>query len=322
MREPWFWREQGLAASAVAFALSPAAMLYDLGQRARAAMARPEKTRAPVICVGNVAVGGTGKTPFALMLHGLLKERGVHAHFQSRGHGGAQVGPLRVDALHTAYDVGDEPLLLSAAGPTWVAKNRRAGVHAASDAGADAIIMDDGFQNPTVAKAVSILLVSDADRTGKARPFPAGPLREPLARAVARADIVIATGDDAAPGETGGKPLFRASTDISLPIAPQPVVAFCGIGRPERFFAALEAKGYSLAARVAFPDHHAFRPGDLAELRAGARKAGAALVTTQKDFVRLSDEEKSGVAVARLSMSVDRPHDLVQRILSATGLGQ
>lgn len=316
MREPWFWRERSLAARAAALALSPAAIIYDAGRRLRAATTAPGSVGAPVVCVGNATLGGVGKTPFVLMLHALLKARGVEAHFQSRGYGGKLAGPLRVNDQHMARDVGDEPLLLAAAAPTFIARDRLAGARAAAE-GADLVIMDDGFQNPRVRKEISFLLVGDD--MGNGRLFPAGPMREPLADAVARADVVVLVGMASAPIGAEARPIFRATTQLSPPIAPQKILAFCGIGRPERFFRALEAAGFTVAEKVAFPDHHPFSPEDLGVLRAKATKVGAAMLTTEKDFVRLAPGDRDGVAVAKLEMSVDDPEALVRLVLQKIG---
>lgn len=317
MKEPWFWRDKSIAARAAAAAMTPAALLYDGAQRLRAVVSRPAKISAPVICIGNATLGGTGKTPFALMLQRLLAARGVKAHFLSRGYGGALKGPLRVLPQHTAQDVGDEPVLLAAAAPTWIARNRAAGTAAAAHC-AGVVIMDDGFQNPTVAKAFSVLLVN-ADDPGDGRVFPAGPMREPLARAVARADAVVLIGKGSPKPGTGDVPIFRATTAIDPGIAPQRCVAFCGIANPERFFKDLEARGFTLTAKAAFADHHPFTDAELAALRKEARRDGAALITTEKDFMRLAPEARDGVAVARLTMSVDDPERLTALALSKIG---
>ncbi len=318
MKEPWFWRERSIAARAAAAAMTPAALLYDGAQRLRAVVSNPAKISAPVICIGNATLGGTGKTPFALLLQRLLRDRGLKAHFLSRGFGGALRGPLRVLPQHGAQDVGDEPLLLAAEAPTWIARNRAAGAAAAARC-ADIIIMDDGFQNPTIKKRVSILLVSAADPCGNGQVFPAGPMREPLARAVARADALIIIGDGAPEIEFGGAPVFRAATSIDPAIAPQKSVAFCGIANPERFFKDLEARGFTLTAKAAFTDHHPFTDAELAALRKEARREGAALITTEKDFVRLPPEAREGIAVARLTMSVDDPERLMALVVSKIG---
>ena len=176
MKEPWFWRSHSTAANLAKIFCLPASFFYDAGQRARAAFANPPKVQSPVICVGNATVGGVGKTPLARTLHRLLTDQGVDAHFQTRGFGGALSGPTQVNASkHNAEMVGDEPLLLAQQGPVWVSKNRARGVAAAADAGAEAIITDDGFQNPTVHKSFSILVVGGRDEFGNRAIFPAGP---------------------------------------------------------------------------------------------------------------------------------------------------
>lgn len=319
MKEPWFWRDEGLVARAVAAAMAPAALFYDGAQRLRAALSRPASAGAPVICVGNATLGGVGKTPFALLLHSLLKTSGVDAHFVSRGHGGALRGPARVGPQHTDEEVGDEPLLLAAAAPTWIAKSRLEGVRAAAGAGAEAIIMDDGFQNPTIRKDAAILLIDVADPGGNGRVFPAGPLREPIARAAARADAVVLVGAGSPSPDLEGRPLFRVAADSNPTIAPQRVIAFCGIGRPTRFFESLEKKGFSLAARIAFPDHHRYRPAEISALRAKAKKEGAALIATEKDMARLAPEAREGIATAKLSMTLDDPDRLTRLILTKIG---
>ncbi len=327
MKEPWFWRDQSLAARAAASAMTPASLLYDLAQRLRAAIVTPRDAGAPVICVGNATLGGSGKTPFALLLRRLLNERGVTAHFSSRGYGGALSGPVRVTAAHTAEEVGDEALLLAAAAPTWIAKNRAAGARAAAGAGAGAVIMDDGFQNPTVKKHVSILLVSVADLSGNGRVFPAGPLREPFARAIARADIVVVVHREhpfGAPRDAAsaliekagrGSRIYHAHTAIDPSIAPGKAVAFCGIAHPERFFESLERSGFVLTSRIAFADHHPFTTANLAELRRRTADENAALITTEKDFVRLERGARDGIAIARLRLEVDQPEYLAGDVL-------
>lgn len=318
MTEPWFWRGESVAARAMRMALYPAASLYDAGQRLRWRLTRPFDSGVPVICVGNATTGGSGKTPFCLMLHKLLADHGIEAVFLSRGYGGALRGPTRVLSSHTAHDVGDEPLLLAAAAPTWIARDRASGAAAAAKAGARLIIMDDGFQNPSIKKSVGLLMVS-GDEAGRAQ-FPAGPMREPLHRAVLRTDAIISVGADSkSEAVTANARLFHARTDIQPSVVSQPVVAFCGIARPERFFESLERKGFTLKAKVSFADHHVFSPSEMAALRAQADDHKAALITTEKDFVRMEPRDREGCAVARLTMTVDDPHGLVRVVRERIG---
>ncbi|HBK92399.1 MAG TPA: tetraacyldisaccharide 4'-kinase [Parvularcula sp.] len=308
MNDPWFWRGASPAARLSRAALAPAAALYGAGQRWRIRSARPFDPGIPVICAGAAVIGGAGKTPFCLMLQRLLHAEGVAAHFLTRGYKGGLKGPVRVDAQHTVDDVGDEALILAAAAPAWVAKDRAAGAGAAAAAGAGVIIMDDGFQNPAVKKTLSFLLLT-GEEENLAR-FPAGPLRETAGEAMARADAVVLAFPRRRAAEAGGVPAFHAAGRLSLPLPPQRVAAFCGIARPERFFAALEAQGFTLASRRAFADHHAFAPGEIARLKAGA--AGLPLITTEKDFVRLCPADRAGVAVARLALEAEDPDSLVR----------
>jgi tetraacyldisaccharide 4'-kinase len=342
MSEPWFWRSEGKVAGAVRAGLAPAAGLYDALQRLRWRMTKAADPGVPVICVGNASVGGTGKTPFCLMLQRLLAEEGIEAQFLTRGYGGSLQGPVLVDAQHTAGEVGDEALLLARAAPTWIAKDRAKGAGAAAKAGATVLIMDDGFQNPGVKKTVSFLLLG-GDEESLAQ-FPAGPLREPMARAMTRADGIVfpspacgkgARGEEESrapsPGfdapspparrthgpalqerERGEAARFTVRRDIAPSIPAQRVIAFCGLARPARFFGDLEAKGFTLAARIAYRDHHAYTGAEIASLRARAKAQNAALITTEKDLVRLAPEARAEIAVARLTLTVGDPAGLVR----------
>jgi tetraacyldisaccharide 4'-kinase len=210
MRAPEFWRRDG----ALAHALAPLSWAWAAGARGRQAGARPEHAAAPVLCVGNLTVGGAGKTPTVLALLRRLRERGRKPHALSRGYGGRLKGPLRVAAGHTAAQVGDEALLLAEAAPTWIARDRAAGARAAVAAGADVIVMDDGFQNPSLAKDLSLVVVDAAYGFGNGRLLPAGPLREPIARGLARADAVVlvlpSLDERLAPLPPMGLPVLRA----------------------------------------------------------------------------------------------------------------
>jgi tetraacyldisaccharide 4'-kinase len=304
MREPWFWRDRSLAARAIAASLAPGAALYDATRRIIVARARAQAPPVPVFCVGNAVVGGVGKTPFALLLGRLLMREGLRPCFQTRGYGGALQGPARVDpSVHGAADVGDEALLLAALAPTFVARDRPAGVRAAAREGADAVVMDDGFQNPSVVKTLSFLLLDDQS-AGNGRLFPAGPLRERVAEAEARADAVVHVGPAReTPSGDDGRPRFSAWLE---PVAPEKgrVFAFCGIARPERFFASLEGAGVEVAGRRSFPDHHPYTEHDLGTLRASAAACGAPLVTTEKDFVRIPPERRAGLKTFEVAMRV------------------
>lgn len=301
MRAPEFWsgRAQGRDAAPMLRALlTPLSWLYAGAGAARLAATTPTRVGPPVICIGNVSVGGVGKTPVVRAVRAALAARGVAAHALSRGHGGRLKGPVLVDpATHTAADVGDEPLLHARDGPAWIARDRVAGAQAAAAAGAQAIVLDDGFQNPTLAKDLAVLVVDAQDGFGNGAVLPAGPLREPVGAALARADAVILMGDGAAAQDPrlGARPVLRAAIAPAGPAPAGPLVAFAGIGRPEKFFDTLTALGADLADAVPFGDHHPYSEQDITFLTRLAADRGARLVTTEKDHVRLPAAARSAI---------------------------
>ena len=292
MREPAFWRRPGSAAERL---LAPLSALYGAIAAGRMAGSGYD-AGIPVLCIGNLTLGGAGKTPTAIAAAKLLADAGGKPAVLSRGYGGRLHGPVWVDpAVHAAADVGDEPLLLAQAAPTVVARNRPAGAKAARDKGASVIVMDDGFQNPSLRKDASLLVVDASNGIGNGRVFPAGPLRAPLAAQLARAQalLVIGEGTAAQPvvAAAGPLPLFhgRLVPDARTvsELAGRPVLAFAGIGSPEKFFATLRAAGAVVRATRAFSDHHRYGAVDAGELLGQARRDGLSLVTTEKDMVRL-----------------------------------
>ncbi|HXQ49545.1 MAG TPA: tetraacyldisaccharide 4'-kinase [Stellaceae bacterium] len=307
MPAPEFWARPGLAAQL----LEPFAWAHEAAGAARRAWVRPVRVGIPVLCVGNLVAGGAGKTPVVLALARLLAARGAKPHILSRGYGGAARGPLLVDpAHHSADEVGDEPLLLAREAPTWIARDRVAGAQRAQEAGAGVIVMDDGFQNPRLVKDLSLLVVDGVYGVGNGRVMPAGPLRESVPSALARADAVVLMGEDEAgiAPRLGAKPVLRARLAPVAATVPQgPVLAFAGIGRPEKFFRTLEESGAALIARRSFPDHHRFAEAELARLESDAAKAGARVVTTAKDAVRLAPRWRERVMV--LEVEVEWPDE-------------
>ena len=288
-RPPAFWSEKDAPAARL---LAPLGHVYGRIAARRIARAAPYRAPVPVICVGNATMGGVGKTPFALLLLRLLAGMGRAPHALTRGYGGTERGPHRVTGdADGAARVGDEALLLAEAAPVWVSADRPAGARAAVSAGADVIVMDDGFQNPSLAKTLSFLLIDAETAFGNGRVFPAGPLREPPGAAAARADALVSVGGappDALHALADGKPLLRADLALDAASVPDgPLLAFAGIGRPERFFESLARAGGRVVRARAFPDHHPYREAELDALLAEAEAMGAALVTTAKDAVRL-----------------------------------
>ena len=307
MRAPGFWyRAPGLAARL----LSPVGGLYAGAGRLRRDRARPVRAGVPVVCVGNLVAGGAGKTPVAIAVARRLIAAGEAPHFLSRGYGGRESGPLRVDPeVHDARAVGDEPLLLAAEAPCWVARDRPAGAGAAVAAGAGMLVMDDGFQNPSLHKDVSLLVIDGGSGFGNGRLIPAGPLRERPVDAISRASAAVLMGED-----TSGVGTLLARHDLPViraRIVPEgdtgwlrgrPVVAFAGIARPEKFFDTLRGLGTTLVARFAFGDHQAISPDELMRMADLAGEANAVLMTTAKDYARLPAASRPMVKVLRVAV--------------------
>lgn len=304
MRAPEFWNaEAGPAAKLLAGLLTPVGVAVDAAARLRRAVTHAYRVPVPVICVGNLVAGGAGKTPVVLALAAMLRARGVEAAIVMRGYGGRLAGPVRVDpGVHDASAVGDEALLATDIATCIVARDRAAGARAAVAGGAGAILLDDGFQNPHVAKDLSLVVVDAGYGFGNCRLVPAGPLRERIADGLARADAVVLIGDDErqlCAQAAASRPVLRATLEPvgADRFAGAPLVAFAGIGRPAKFFATLRGLGARLVAEHGFPDHHGYRAGELAALRREAVRAGAQLVTTRKDWVRLAPEQRGDIAV-------------------------
>jgi tetraacyldisaccharide 4'-kinase len=318
MREPDFWWKKPGLASAL---LSPLALVYGTvtGSRMRRAGFR---AAVPVVCIGNFTLGGTGKTPVAIAVAKLLSAQGEKPVFLSRGYGGTLAGPVQVDPKrHRNADVGDEPLLLARQAPAVVARDRAAGARLAQELGASVIVMDDGLQNPALAKDVSLCAVDARRGFGNARVFPAGPLRAPLATQFARVQALLLIGNGAAGTRSMALarerqcPVLRARLEPSATalksIGRRNVLAFAGIGDPEKFFTTLATAGITAQAEESFPDHHPYSEDDAVRLLARCTAEKLVPVTTEKDWVRLSglDGARAQLAAAALTVPVTLIHD-------------
>jgi tetraacyldisaccharide 4'-kinase len=306
LRAPfWWYRRKG----AIASALAPLGRLYGSRAEARFARGVPYRSRLPVICIGNFTAGGGGKTPTAIAVAALLKELGQKPAFLTRGYGGTIEGPAFVEKGQSAAEVGDEPLLLAEVAPTMVSADRAAGAKAIEAADASVIVMDDGFQNPSLAKDLSLVVVDSESGIGNGLVMPAGPLRAPLEAQIARADALIVVGDGSRAARlveaftAEGKPVLKARMQPRQDkrwLSVLPVIGFAGIARPEKFFATLRNNGARLIDARAYPDHYRYSERQARSLLKEAKDYNAMLVTTEKDYVRLPNGAVEDSALVEL----------------------
>lgn len=316
-KTPSFWyRKKGTPVPIAEVVLSPLSALYEIGYKLNQKTKTPHKKRVPVICIGNITAGGSGKTPTAIAVMKLIRENGIakNPYFLTRGYGGTHKTPCLLDThKHTYKDVGDEAFLLSAHAPVVVARNRSAGADLAVQNGADMIIMDDGFQNRSLYKDISIMVVNSTMGLGNGKLLPAGPLREPVTDALKRADLFVLTGDDQTKIlpmlKATGKPIIRATIEpdktLPMPDKDTPVLAFAGLGYPQKFFDFLRNDlGLHVLDTVAFPDHHPYTPTDLDILTQKAKTNRTQLVTTDKDYIRISAKYKKIVTPISIKLNL------------------
>ena len=300
LKAPRFWYKKN--DTYISNTLYPLSLLFRFGTKIRNLISRQRISELPVICIGNIVVGGAGKTPVALKLGSLLKRNGYKPHFVSKGYGGIETNNTLIKEWHSAQSVGDESLLLSEVAPTWIGKDRNKSFKLAKENGADCIIMDDGFQNPTLQKDFSIIVINGEQGFGNKRVIPSGPLRESISRGISRANLIIVIGeiaDDIKRKISNSVPLIHAKFQISKNnkiYKNQRVTAFAGIAYPDKFYNSLIEKGAILEKQISYPDHHIFDENDMLNLAETANMTKSILVTTKKDFVRIPKSYRSLVS--------------------------
>jgi tetraacyldisaccharide 4'-kinase len=300
MRAPDFWQRAG----ALAALLSPLGVLHGASVAYKAARARPFDSGLPVICVGNLTAGGSGKTPVAIAIAGMLRDRGHRPWFLTRGYGGTTRGPAVASRGHSAAVMGDEALLLARTAPTIVARDRAAGARLAREKGASILVMDDGHQNFALLKSLSLVVVDAETGFGNGCQIPAGPLREPVAQGLARADAVVLVGEGGPDLGHFRGPVLRARLRADgAAFAGKDVFAFAGIGRPEKFVASLKDSGANITGTCFFDDHHPYAEDEILQLKMVA--GDSALVTTEKDFIRLTTAQREGIRVLKVAAEFD-----------------
>lgn len=320
MRAPLFWQYRPIKAEL----LLPFGVLYCLGVMLKQALTRPTRFSVPVVCVGNFTLGGAGKTPTAIAVAKLLHDRYPKLAFVSRGYGGKIKKPTRVDSkTHSARDVGDEPLLLARHAPCYIGNCKKSTVAYAIENGATLIIMDDGLQNTSVTKDLTLAVVDGGYGLGNRFPFPAGPLREPVMFGLKRADALVLVGKDEYDMKeffADKKPLFEASIEPSGTVPRKQYLAFAGIARPEKFFQSLVSFGVFLRYTIGFDDHRNYSSNDIALLsRRAAEHEADAFITTEKDFVRLPAEFAQKVTVFPISVQFKDTAAFTQFMLKKLG---
>jgi len=315
-KTPFFWYRKDMVARLVSFCFMPAAILFRVASWLNRTGKNPYTSSLPVIAIGNITAGGTGKTPLVAALAIEARKRQYRPVILTRGHGGTLNGPVLVNQCHAAPEIGDEALMLGEFAPVVISRDRAAGARLIEDqALGDLVLMDDGLQNPSIRPHAAVLVFKGSLGVGNGQIIPAGPLRESLISGLARVDAIAMTGPD----ETGlagsiheispDLPCFTIIRSLNAgdcaALAGHKVIAFAGIGDPDGFFDLLAAAGIDLVATRIFPDHHPFLQDDITRLKAMAKEHGAVLATTEKDVMRVPEPARQEIRCIRLDTSPD-----------------
>ena len=312
MKPPRFWFKKKRTLASIL--LAPFGWLYSYGTVNKLARGSRTKLNIPVICVGNINLGGTGKTPTVIALVEMLKTMGHTPAVVSRGYGGSFEGPVKVTPSHKSHQVGDEPILLSAFSDVWISKNRLLGAKAAENEGADVLILDDGLQNAALHYDLTLTVVDAKIAFGNGAVFPAGPLREPISKGLSRSDLVMSIGGQIELEHPAVITGLLEPVDMGMDWSDAHVIAFAGIGRPQKFFSTLKKLGATLVNTHAFDDHQPFNDTILARLEREAFTKNAILVTTEKDAVRLPEEWRYHVMSLPVRLKLEHPNLLETRL--------
>ncbi len=309
LKTPNFWRKRTI----VSTLLLPISYLYYLGSIIIQLFTTKNTADIPIICVGNVTVGGAGKTPFTIALYYLLKKYGYSPAIISRGYGGTLQGPIKVDPeLHSFKEVGDEPLLMAKQMPVFIAKKRYLAINLLKEHNFNVAILDDGLQNPDLKKDISLLVINGITALGNDYMFPAGPLREPLRKALQKSDaVIIIDHDRTCFAHRVNKPVIRGSIESASTqdLMRKKVVAFAGIAYPEKFFSSLESLSCNVINTKKFPDHHVYKDEELEQLIMQAKNNSALLITTEKDYMRIPEKYHKDILTLPIKISIDRENE-------------
>lgn len=318
MKTPKYWQSDSL----ISKLLTPLGKLYGLATKLRIKLKKPQKAEIPVICIGNITAGGTGKTPVSISVAKMLTTDIYHPIFVTRGYGGKLQNVLVNNKKHTAQDVGDEPLLLAEQAPVVVNADRYAGAQLAIKEGADVIIMDDGFQNPGLYKNLSFLVFDGHFGIGNGKIIPAGPLRETFENGIKRADALIILGKDKHNlAERTKLPVFYGHTETAQTALNQEnVVAFAGIGQPQKFYHTLSQQGFNVIETFDFPDHHYYTKDEIEKILQKAKELQAEVYTTSKDFVKIPAIYHKSINVLEIAVVWNKPDELLQFIKNKISL--